>query len=282
MIELKEVSFSYHKNRAGDEGVLRNVNLMVTRGDFIAIMGTTGSGKSTLIQHMNGLLEPTRGKVFYQGENIWEKDYPRKNLRQKVGLVFQFPEYQLFEETILKDIAFGPLNMGMSDPTSQALKAMDKVGLPRELGEVSPFALSGGQKRLVAIAGILAMNPEALILDEPTAGLDARAKERIYQILTRVCKEGVPVVVVSHNPSDVVRYANRVVVLSEGEIVMDGSVKEVFSDHEQLEKAGIQPPWTATLSRSFEEQGIPMKGAVTDEEVLEAIRNYVKKHQVHK
>lgn len=245
-IVLKNISYQYKKRSAEEaKDALKDVSLSIKPGEFVAIVGKTGSGKSTLIQHLNGLLQPQRGQYFFEGQDIWSKKYDLKKLRQKVALCFQYPEYQLFEETILKDIAFGPKNLGFDKKKCEekARYAMQLVGLPAELEKVSPFSLSGGQKRRVALAGILAMEPEYLILDEPVAGMDAPGKKRLFQLLHHLNKDkGITIVLVSHNMDDVAAHADRVLIMEDGTLKMDGTTREIFARKDDLRTMGLGIP----------------------------------------
>ena len=245
-ITLKNISYQYKKQGSGEEKyAIKDISLSIEPGEFVAIVGRTGSGKSTLIQHLNGLLQPKSGEYFFDGENIWEKKYDLKKLRQKVALCFQYPEYQLFEENVLKDIAFGPKNLGFDkrECEEKARHAMQLVGLSKELEKVSPFSLSGGQKRRVALAGILAMEPEYLILDEPVAGMDAPGKKMLFDLLHRLNKErGITIILVSHNMDDVAEHAERVLVMEDGQLKMDGKTGEVFARKDELTEMGLGVP----------------------------------------
>ena len=247
-IVLKNISYQYKKRSAEEaKDALQDVSLSIKPGEFVAIVGKTGSGKSTLIQHLNGLLQPQSGQYFFEGQNIWSKKYDLKKLRQKVALCFQYPEYQLFEETILKDIAFGPKNLGFDKKKCEekARYAMKLVGLPAELEKVSPFSLSGGQKRRVALAGILAMEPEYLILDEPVAGMDAPGKRMLFQLLHHLNKDkGITIVLVSHNMDDVAAHADRVLIMEDGTLKMDGTAREIFARKDDLTTMGLGLPQT--------------------------------------
>lgn len=247
-IVLKNISYQYKKRSAEEaKNVLQDVSLSIKPGEFVAIVGKTGSGKSTLIQHLNGLLQPQSGQYFFEGQDIWSKKYDLKKLRQKVALCFQYPEYQLFEETILKDIAFGPKNLGFDKKKCEekARYAMKLVGLPAELEKVSPFSLSGGQKRRVALAGILAMEPEYLILDEPVAGMDAPGKRMLFQLLHHLNKDkGITIVLVSHNMDDVAAHADRVLIMEDGTLKMDGTTREIFARKDDLTTTGLGIPQT--------------------------------------
>lgn len=245
-IVLKNISYQYKKRSAEEaKDALKDVSLSIKPGEFVAIVGKTGSGKSTLIQHLNGLLQPQRGQYFFEGQDIWSKKYDLKKLRQKVALCFQYPEYQLFEETILKDIAFGPKNLGFDKKKCEekARYAMKLVGLPAELEKVSPFSLSGGQKRRVALAGILAMEPEYLILDEPVAGMDAPGKKMLFELLHHLNKDkGITIVLVSHNMDDVAAHADRVLIMEDGTLKMDGTTREIFARKDDLTTMGLGIP----------------------------------------
>lgn len=247
-IVLKNISYQYKKRSAEEaKDALQDVSLSIKPGEFVAIVGKTGSGKSTLIQHLNGLLQPQSGQYFFEGQDIWSKKYDLKKLRQKVALCFQYPEYQLFEETILKDIAFGPKNLGLDKKKCEekARYAMKLVGLPAELEKVSPFSLSGGQKRRVALAGILAMEPEYLILDEPVAGMDAPGKRMLFQLLHHLNKDkGITIVLVSHNMDDVAAHADRVLIMEDGTLKMDGTTREIFARKNDLTTMGLGIPQT--------------------------------------
>ena len=247
-IVLKNISYQYKKRSAEEaKDALKDVSLSIKPGEFVAIVGKTGSGKSTLIQHLNGLLQPQSGQYFFEGQDIWSKKYDLKKLRQKVALCFQYPEYQLFEETILKDIAFGPKNLGFDKKKCEkkARYAMKLVGLPAELEKVSPFSLSGGQKRRVALAGILAMEPEYLILDEPVAGMDAPGKKMLFQLLHHLNKDkGITIVLVSHNMDDVAAHADRVLIMEDGTLKMDGTTREIFARKDDLTTMGLGIPQT--------------------------------------
>lgn len=245
-IILKNISYQYKKRGSGEEKyAIKDISLSIEPGEFVAVVGRTGSGKSTLIQHLNGLLQPKSGAYFFNGQNIWEKKYDLKKLRQKVALCFQYPEYQLFEENVLKDIAFGPKNLGFDkeECKEKARHAMRLVGLSGELEKVSPFSLSGGQKRRVALAGILAMEPEYLILDEPVAGMDAPGKKMLFDLLHRLNKErGITIILVSHNMDDVANHADRVLVMEDGQLKMDGKTEKIFARKDELTNMGLGVP----------------------------------------
>jgi energy-coupling factor transport system ATP-binding protein len=245
-IILNQVSYTYNKGYADECVALKNVDFVLKKGEFVAVIGHTGSGKSTLMQHLNGLYLPTEGKVYFNGQDISDKDFSLKELRQKVGMVFQYPEYQLFAETVEKDVAFGPENMDIPKVEAQkrAYDAIAAVGLPESIYDYSPLQLSGGQKRRVAIAGVLAMEPEYLVLDEPTAGLDPKSAQELLDMLKKLQQEkGITVVVVSHDMEQIAEYADRVVVMEQGEKRMDGMPWEVFSRRRELEEMGLEVPF---------------------------------------
>lgn len=267
-ITLKNISYQYKKQGSGTEKyAIKDISLSIEPGEFVAIVGRTGSGKSTLIQHLNGLLQPESGQYFFNGENIWEKKYDLKKLRQKVALCFQYPEYQLFEENVLKDITFGPRNLGFDKKESEekARHAMQIVGLSKEFEKVSPFSLSGGQKRRVALAGILAMEPEYLILDEPVAGMDAPGKKILFDLLHHLNKErGITIVLVSHNMDDVANYADRVLVMEDGQLKIDGKTEKVFARKDELTEMGLGVPQAVEFyldlkAKRMKNVGIPLK-----------------------
>lgn len=258
-IVVENLSYQY-KDQWQEEKqyAIRNVSFSLEKGEYAAIIGHTGSGKSTLLQHLNGLLQPSSGSYFYDGQDVYQKSFSMQNLRQKVALCFQYPEYQLFEETILKDIAFGPKNMGFDEKTAEqkARKAMQLVGIAPELETSSPFALSGGQKRRVALAGILAMEPEYLILDEPVAGLDGEAKEKLFSLLRYLNQEKqITILLVSHDMDDVAANANRVLVMNHGILAMDGSTEEVFSKADELNAMGLDIPQSIKFYSTLKKKG---------------------------
>lgn len=274
-IELKNVSYLYSPGTAYEMRALENINLTIPENQFIGMIGHTGSGKSTLIQLCNGLLKPTAGKVLYNGEDIWSEGFSRKNLRSQVGLAFQYPEYQLFETDVLKDVCFGPKNQGMNEreARAQAEKALEQSGVPKELFAKSPFELSGGQKKRVAIAGVLAMNPRFLILDEPAAGLDPRGRQEIFsQIAALRQARGITIVLVSHSMEDIAQYAQRIVVLNGGRIAFDGAPRQVFSHTKELEKMGLAAPEITYVMQELKKRGLPVdEGAITVEEAKDSI-----------
>lgn len=258
-IEIKDLNFIYSKGTTSEFQALDNVNLAIDSKEFVAIIGRTGSGKSTLIQQINGLIKPDSGQVLYDGKDINEKGFNRRELRCKVGLVFQYPEYQLFEETVLKDVAFGPKNKGLSDEDAlaKAKEALEMVGIKEKYFEMSPFDLSGGQKRRVAIAGVLAMEPEILILDEPTAGLDPEGRDRILERVNKLHEDhGIGVVLVTHSMDDVAKYADRIIVMSKGKIAMEGATRDIFSDVDRLEEIGLGAPQISYIMKNLKDVGL--------------------------
>ena len=258
-IELKDVSYTYGLNTVYEVSALSGINLSVKEGEFIAIAGQTGSGKSTLIQHLNGLIRPTSGRILFEGKDIWEEGYDLRELRTHVGLVFQYPENQLFETTVVKDVMFGPRNQGLSEEEcrQRAEEALKLVGIPEELLETSPFDLSGGQKRRVAVAGVLAMNPEVLILDEPTAGLDPAGREEILTLIRRLRdRQGITIILVSHSMEDVASYAGRMIVIHQGKIAFDGTPRQVFAHYRELEEIGLAAPQITYIMHALKKGGL--------------------------
>ena len=274
-IELKNVCYTYSPGTAYEMHALKDVNLIVPDNQFIGMIGHTGSGKSTLIQLFNGLMKPTSGEVLYNGENIWNENYNLKKLRSEVGLVFQYPEHQLFEVDVLSDVCFGPKNQGLTKEEAQvqAKMALGQVGIPEELYQKSPFELSGGQKKRVAIAGVLAMNPKILILDEPTAGLDPQVRDEILnQIAELHEKRGITIVLVSHSMEDIARYVGRIIVMNHGEVTFDDTPKKVFSHYKELEKIGLGAPQITYIMHELKERGLDVDTtATTVEEAKESI-----------
>ncbi len=245
---------------------LKDVSLQIPDGQFIGLIGHTGSGKSTLIQHMNGLAKPTSGSVYFDGKDINDEDYDRKSLRAKVGLVFQYPEHQLFEVDCFTDVCFGPKNLGLDkkEVELRAYEALKQVGLPDEYFYQSPFDLSGGQKRRVAIAGVLAMKPEVLILDEPTAGLDPKGREEILGLIKQLHDTmGITVILVSHSMEDVADYVDRIIVMNKGSVAFDGPPKEVFSHYTELEEIGLAAPQVTYVMQELKKAGFNVKTDAT-------------------
>lgn len=249
LIETKDLSYIYEKGTVYERTALSNVNITINKGEFVALIGHTGSGKSTLIQTLNGLVKPTSGVVYYNGKNIHDKGNSLKKLRSKVGLVFQYPEYQLFAETVIEDVKFGPKNIGMSpeEINDAANEALKMTGVSDNLYEASPLELSGGEKRRVAIAGVLAMKPEVLILDEPTAGLDPAGRDEILGLISELHKNGLTIVLVSHSMSDVAEYADKIYVMDDGCLFAKGTPSEVFKGYKELEKIGLSAPATVYI-----------------------------------
>ena len=278
ILEVMDLSYSYSGGLPSPTAAISNVNLKIEQGEIIGVIGHTGSGKSTLVQHLNGLLTPTSGKVLFDGKDIWEKGTKIKKIREKVGLVFQYPEYQLFEETAAQDIAFGPKNMGLSgaELDSRVFAAAKAVGLKEELLSASPFDLSGGEKRRVAIAGVLAMNPDVLIFDEPTAGLDPIGRENILNIL-RDCrdKNGATVIMVSHSMDDIALIADRILVMNKGSVFMFDTTENVFSNSEKLMEIGLNVPNITKVLVELKKQGIAIDSNVyTMDDAVKAVLSY--------
>lgn len=274
-IILDKVYHEYSRGTAYQVQALKNINLKIEDGEFIGIIGHTGSGKSTLIQHMNGLMKATSGGIYYNGQDIYDEDFSMKELRSKVGLVFQYPEHQLFETTIFADVCFGPKNLGLDKKTVElrAYEALRSVGFPEELYYQPPFDLSGGQKRRVSIAGVLAMKPEVLILDEPTAGLDPAGRDEILDLIAKMHRElGITVILVSHSMEDVAKYVDRIIVMNQGEVLYDGVPKDVFSQYKTLEQVGLAAPQVTYLMHELREKGLPVDlKATTVEEARDSI-----------
>ena len=280
LLEIKNLSHVYSAGTPFQHAALHDVSLCIERGEFIGLIGHTGSGKSTLIQHLNGLLKPTSGKVLFQGEDIWKDVKFTRETRYHVGLVFQYPEYQLFEETVYKDIAFGPKNMGISEEEIRArvLRAAGFVGIAESELEKSPFDLSGGQKRRVAIAGVIAMEPEVLILDEPTAGLDPAGRESILQNIRDYQKaQNATVIMVSHSMEEIASNVSRLVVMNDGAVVMTGSPREVFANAQELMAIGLDVPQVTRVFLRLREMGLDVDTSVfTVEQALAAVEKYKK------
>lgn len=274
-IKIENVNYIYMKDGPFEKKALKNINLEIKDGELLAVIGHTGSGKSTLIQHLNGLLKPSSGKIYVDGIDLSDKKTKLSQIRQKVGVVFQYPEYQLFEETVEKDIGYGPLNMKRSEEEikKRVYESAKKVGLDIEkFKDKSPFELSGGEKRRVAIAGILAMNPTTLVLDEPIAGLDPIGRRFILNKIKELNESGITVVLVTHSMEDVAEIASRIVVLSKGEIVLNDVPKKVFKEIDLLEKIGLAAPRVSYLTRELNKRGFHIDEELfTVEEVTKAI-----------
>ncbi len=265
-IKLEHLNYVYSQGTAYEKKALDDICLEIPDGEFVGIIGHTGSGKSTLIQHLNGLIRATSGELFYNGENIYREGYPMKELRNEVGLVFQYPEHQLFEIDVLTDVCFGPKNQGLSpeECKEQALLALRLVGLKEKYYGVSPFDLSGGQKRRVAIAGVLAMRPKVLVLDEPTAGLDPKGRDDILDQISFLHKErGITVILVSHSMEDIARYADRLIVMNKGRVMYHDEPKKVFEHYQELEKVGLAAPQVTYIMHDLAKRGIPVRTDVT-------------------
>lgn len=281
-IQVKNLTHIYSEGLPQESIALEDVSFVAEDGQFVGIIGHTGSGKSTLVQHLNGLLKPKSGSIIVGDTDITESGVVMRDIRKKIGLVFQYPEYQLFEETVEKDVAFGPKNLGLSDEelTARVKEAIELVGLDyEEIRQRSPFDLSGGQKRRVAIAGVIAMKPEVLILDEPTAGLDPKAHRDVLQMIENIHKhENNIIILVSHNMNDIARLADKILVMDGGKLAMQGTPKEVFSQEEELESIGLALPHPAQLMQMAKQKGLPFEGThLLLEEVEEELYRYLKK-----
>jgi len=274
-IILDHVNHIYEEDTAMAFPALVDVSLVIPDGQFIGLIGHTGSGKSTLVQHLNGLIKPTSGGVYYNGADIHADDYNKKELRSKVGLVFQYPEHQLFEIDVFSDVCFGPKNLGLSKKEAElrAYAALKQVGIADEYFYQSPFDLSGGQKRRVAIAGVLAMKPEVLILDEPTAGLDPKGRDEILEQIAKLRKEtGMTVILVSHSMEDVAKYVDRIIVMNKGRVMYDDVPKEVFRHYKELEEVGLAAPQITYIMQELKAKGLNVDTDITSvEEAREAI-----------
>ena len=274
-IKLEHINYVYGEGTAYEKHALKDINLEIPDGQFVGIIGHTGSGKSTLIQHLNGLIKASSGVIYYNGENIYADGYSMKELRSHVGLVFQYPEYQLFEADVLSDVCFGPKNLGLPEEEVKArsLEALHQVGLKEKHYNKSPFDLSGGQKRRVAIAGILAMHPEVLILDEPTAGLDPKGRDDILDQIAKLHKErGITVILVSHSMEDVAKYVDRIIVMDHGCMKFDGEPKKVFEHYKELESIGLSAPQVTYVMQTLKEKGFDVDvHAITIEEAKQSI-----------
>lgn len=281
VLELKNLSYVYGTGTPFEKTAVNNLSLSIEKGEFIGIMGHTGSGKSTLVQMLNGLMKPTSGQVLLDGEDIWANPKDIRKIRFKVGMVFQYPEYQLFEETVAKDIAFGPTNMGKSG--AELEKAVNDAarftGLKDELLEKSPFDLSGGEKRRAAIAGVIAMNPEVFVLDEPTAGLDPMGRDVLLSQIVQYHKERKnTVILVSHSMEDIARVADKIIVMNKSNLVMFDKTKEVFSKGRELEKIGLRVPQITKIMLELREKGFNVpEGILTVDEAMDCISSLLDK-----
>ena len=280
-IKAEHINYLYGEGTAFEQYALRDVSFEIGDGQFIGLIGHTGSGKSTLIQHLNGLLRASSGKIYYNGEDIYQDGYDMRALRNQVGLVFQYPEHQLFEVDVFSDVCFGPKNQGLSkeEMEARAREALTQVGLSERYWDQSPFELSGGQKRRVAIAGVLAMKPEVLVLDEPTAGLDPRGRDEILDQISALHNEKrMTIILVSHSMEDIARYADRIMVMSHGEKLFDAPPKEVFGHYKELEEIGLAAPQITYVAWQLREKGVPLEEDITTvEEAKKAILGLLKK-----
>lgn len=274
-IRIENLNYIYSAETAFEKHALKEINLELPDGQFVGIIGHTGSGKSTLIQHLNGLMRATSGAVYYNGENIYAEGYDMKQLRSKVGLVFQYPEHQLFETDVFTDVCFGPKNLGLSkeEIEARAYEALQAVGLKEKHYRKSPFELSGGQKRRVAIAGILAMKPEVLVLDEPTAGLDPKGRDEILdQVASLHAQQKITVILVSHSMEDIARYVERIIVMNKGQVLFDDTPRTVFQHYKELEAVGLAAPQVTYLMHDLAASGWNVDtDATTVEEAAAAI-----------
>ena len=279
-IKVKDVNYTYAENTAYEIHALKDINLEIPDGQFIGLIGHTGSGKSTLVQHLNGLIRATGGRIYFNGRDIYGENFSMKELRSRVGLVFQYPEHQLFEIDVLSDVCFGPKNLGCSreEAERKAREALRMVGMGEEYDKSSPFELSGGQKRRVAIAGVLAMEPEVLILDEPTAGLDPRGRDEILDQIERLQKErGITVILVSHSMEDVARYVDRIIVMDHGQVRFDDAPAAVFRHYKELEEIGLAAPQMTYLMHALREKGADVDtDAATVKEAADAIERWLR------
>ncbi len=279
-IKVEHLNHIYGEGTAFEQYALKDVNVTIEDGQFVGLIGHTGSGKSTLIQHLNGLLRGSSGNIYYNGENIYSEGYDMKGLRSKVGLVFQYPEHQLFEVDVFSDVCFGPKNLGLSkdEIEERARGALELVGLDESFYRQSPFELSGGQKRRVAIAGVLAMRPQVLILDEPTAGLDPKGRDEILDEISALHQEKkMTIILVSHSMEDMARYADRLLVMNHGEKVFDDSPKQVFKHYKELEKMGLAAPQITYVVHELREHGVEIADDLTTvaearDAILKALR----------
>ncbi len=283
-LRLEHVTYTYNPGTVYEMHALKDVSLDIPDGQFAGIIGHTGSGKSTLIQHFNGLMKPTAGTVYFQDEDIWQEGYSLKRLRSQVGLVFQYPEHQLFEADVLSDVCFGPKNQGLSKEEAElrAVQALRQAGLKEKYYRSSPFELSGGQKRRVAIAGVLAMEPKVLILDEPTAGLDPKGRDEILDQIAFLHEERkITVILVSHSMEDIARYVERILVMNKGEKAFDGVPREVFSHYKELERMGLAAPQITYIMHELKAKGLLADtSAITVDEAKKSILEALEKRKV--
>ena len=280
-IILDNISYCYDNDSEKKKKALNNINLKIDDGEFVGIIGHTGSGKSTLVQHLNGLIKATNGAYYYNGEDVYSENYNLKELRSKVGLVFQYPEYQLFEETVIKDVSYGPMMLGLEQLEVQlrAFESLKLLGIGDEYLDASPMELSGGQKRKVAIAGILAMKPDVLVLDEPTAGLDPVSRKELLDLISKLHEEtGMTVIIVSHSMEDMAEYVDRLIVMNGGAIVYDDIPRNVFENYKELLQMGLDVPQTTKLINELRDIGylIPDSDCTVDNTV-QVVTEYIKK-----
>lgn len=274
-IRLEGINYLYGQGTEMVTHALKDINMEIKDGEFVGLVGHTGSGKSTLVQHLNGLIKPTEGHIYFDGQDIYAEGYDMKKHRSNVGLVFQYPEHQLFETDVLSDVCFGPKNLGLkkAEAEEQAKKALELVGLDESYYKRSPFDLSGGQKRRVAIAGVLAMKPKMLILDEPTAGLDPQGRNEILELISQLRdRSGITIVLVSHSMEDVAENVDRMIVMNKGSMAFDGTPKEVFAHYRELEEMGLAAPQVSYIVHQLKEKGLPVEtDAITIEEAVRDI-----------
>ena len=285
-IKLEHINYVYSEGTAYEKHALKDVSLEIPHGEFVGIIGHTGSGKSTLIQHLNGLIKATSGVLYYNGENIYGENYNLRELRNQVGLVFQYPEHQLFEVNVLQDVCFGPKNQGLSleECEKRAREALQLVGLKEKYYDHSPFDLSGGQKRRAAIAGVLAMRPKVLVLDEPTAGLDPKGRDEILdQIAYLHEKADMTVILVSHSMEDIAKYVDRIIVMNKGSVMFNDVPKKVFAHYKELESVGLAAPQVTYIMHEMKENGMDVPtDATTIEEAADGIMKALKKERTAK
>ena len=274
-IRLEHINYIYSEGTAYEKHALKDVSLEIPQGQFVGVIGHTGSGKSTLIQHLNGLIRASSGTLYYEEKNVYDSGYPMKELRSQVGLVFQYPEHQLFEVDVFTDVCFGPKNQGLSaqECEERAREALELVGFPEKYYRQSPFELSGGQKRRAAIAGVLAMRPKVLVLDEPTAGLDPKGRDDILdQVAHLHAQTGMTVILVSHSMEDIARYVERIIVMNQGQKMLDDTPKNVFSHYRELEQVGLAAPQVTYIMHDLKEKGLGVRiDATTVEEAADEI-----------
>ena len=285
-IKLEHLNYVYSQGTAYEKHAFKDICLEIPHGEFVGIIGHTGSGKSTLIQHLNGLVKATSGALYYEGRNIYEEGYPMRELRNQVGLVFQYPEHQLFEVDVMTDVCFGPKNQGLSpeECEKRAREALQLVGLKEKYFDHSPFDLSGGQKRRAAIAGVLAMRPKVLVLDEPTAGLDPKGRDEILdQIAYLHEKADMTVILVSHSMEDIAKYVDRIIVMNKGSVMFNDVPKKVFAHYKELESVGLAAPQVTYIMHALKEKGMDVPtDATTIEEAADGIMKALKKERAAK